>query len=197
MLFRFIKNIANGRGRAFFIAFTGFHYQLLDAAGKLPPVEDAAVQQFVLRMLRAYIETNRTFTETLFYGVGDNPPIFSLEELRSLGESNGNRLYSLFLISLMRVSLFSEPKLADLFVTLALAMIPQKCRPAAQRLSAALRDQTPFECERIVTDIVRQIFSEPMQDPVRRMGFIAVLWAAAGNLHEQANNALQPPAGTA
>ena len=185
MIFNFIKDIATGKARAFYTAFTSMHHRLLDAAEKMNPPQDA-VQHFFSTLLREYIAMNRSFTEVLFYGVNNSPTILSMNDLRSLNESSGNHLYSLFLISLIRLSLLGEQQIADDFVKLALGIMPPIARPSAERLSARLRDCNPQECADIVTSIVSDVFPQSMRDPDRRMMFSVYLNAMAADLHTKA-----------
>jgi hypothetical protein len=117
--------------------------------------------------LREYLVATLAVLHTLFFGYKRSGPVFGREVLDRITPANGERLFCLLLIGLIRQSTVSAPEIGDSFCEMAAMLMPQTVVPASRRLAAAMRLNDLNRCESTLHDVLEQLF-KPL-DAFKRM----------------------------
>jgi hypothetical protein len=187
-MFRHLQNAFNGSNAAFYDRFRVPHQALLTRLGALPPPRNDTVV-YLLAHMQQYLTGTLALLMTLFFGHRQMKPIFNRETLLKMSPANGERLFCLLLIGLIRQSTVSEHTEGDSFSDLAALLIPDNVLPAARRLSAALRISDMPGCERKLHDVLEQLLS-PL-DVLTRMLISSYVLPICATLNSERRATLQ------
>ena len=186
-------NIVSGKNAAFYDTFRVPHQRARMALGELPAPSNA-VQLAFLQRTQSFLDATCEFTHALFFGFMGRPAVSSDAELRGIGTENGERLFQLLCVSMVRYSLTGDLKIGDSFCEILHLIRPTEVSAAAERLAVALRTSNAQQAENGIVGIVRQILPDVAENPARRIQFVAYLTVFAAILSKQTFGALEEAA---
>lgn len=160
---------------------------MLERLGNLPGSSDTAVL-FAALQIRGYIHGTGGVLHRMFFGYESLGPVFSRENLQGISPANGERLFCLLLIGIIRHCTNSDPKEGDMFCELAEMIMPENVKPAARRLAGAMRNGGMNECRAKLHSIFEQLFGtlNPLME-MRISGCCILPMCAALNLERKSH----------
>ena len=188
-MFTYLKNIISGKNGTFYDTFRVPHLRLRELTSYLPPPSDELQGIFHQRFV-SYLDGACEFSHALFYGFSGRPAVFSDDELSGIGVVNGEGVYGLFVVCLIRFSLINEREVADSFCALCRLVFSENVVPYVDRLASALRTTDREEAERNIISVLRPILPSVANNPATRIRFVYYLSLFAGVLNKQTLNAI-------
>ena len=200
-MFSALRNTLTGKNALFQRTFQKAKDDALQSIAELNKPENLT-QVACIQGCRWHVEATYQLLHALFYGIEKQSAVLTDEDLRSLGNANGERLFHLLNIGMIRFPGHTPQKIADVLAMFAITGVPDHMRQAALRVSMALREKdTQGVCDclwNVVVQALPRLRNDPLASMGANIGFMLIYGVLAGDLQKQMRemmdeaNRLQP-----
>lgn len=187
-MFSALRNALNGKNALFQRTFQQANDDALRSIGELNKPENLT-QFAALKGSRWHVQATYQLLHALFYGIGSTSAILTDEDLRSIGTNNGEKLFHLLNIGIIRFPGHTPKEIADVLAMFAISGMHKHLRDVALRLSNALRDKEMLGVLDCLWNVVVQALPRLRNDILSREAaapaFMLLYGTFAGDLQKQ------------
>jgi len=183
-MFDYLKNVVTGRYAHFGEVVRTHQRAFAYGFTQLPPPTDYT-QLELLKALKLHSEASAEYLSALFFGYEGRSAPLSETDLRALTQASGARAFALVHVSLIRLSMLSEPAIGDVLVQISARLLPPETVAEAQRVASAASTRDSKACEAVIRhSALGPIFPRLLTDPpayMLAMGYLAYFSSALNN----------------